>query len=133
MSDDEAPAKDHSDEPSSSRSGGASADEDSSATSAEVAGFGAAPASAKVSEAGAGLGDRAERSREAPDPVVGIGLVILGVLVMGIAGAATLHYVFNIGTAIAIIGAVVFLVSVVLSSLKERPRNPGRVQEPRMQ
>lgn len=79
------------------------------------------------------INPKAQRQREAPDPVVGIGLVILGVLVMGIAGAATLHYVFNVGTAIAIIGAVVFLVSVVLSSLKERPHNPPRVQEPRMQ
>jgi len=55
-----------------------------------------------------------------PDPVVGVGLVILGVLIMGIAGAATLHYVFNIGTAIAIVGAIVFLVSVALSSLRQK-------------
>lgn len=59
-----------------------------------------------------------------PDPVVGVGLVILGVLIMGIAGAATLHYVFNIGTAIAIVGAIVFLVSVVLSSLRQK-KLPG--------
>ncbi|MBK6519079.1 MAG: hypothetical protein IPM79_38700 [Polyangiaceae bacterium] len=66
--------------------------------------------------AGAGKPQRGD----APDPVVGIGLVILGVLVMGIAGASTLHYVFNIGTAIAIVGAIVFVVSVALSSLKDR-------------
>lgn len=58
--------------------------------------------------------------KDAPDPVIGIGLVILGVLVMGVAGAATLHYVFNIGTAIAIVGAIVFLVCVAMSSLSER-------------
>lgn len=59
-----------------------------------------------------------------PDPVVGVGLVILGVLIMGIAGAATLHYAFNVGTAIAIVGAIVFLVSVVLSSLRQK-KLPG--------
>lgn len=71
--------------------------------------------------------DQAGKKR-GPDPVVGIGLVILGILVMGIGGAATFHYVFNIGTAILIVGALVFLVSVVLSSLKDRklsgPRAP---------
>lgn len=65
---------------------------------------------------------------DAPDPAIGIGLVILGVLVMGVGGAATLHYVFNIGTAIAIIGALVFLVAVGLASLKER-----KLREPRTQ
>jgi len=64
--------------------------------------------------------DQGEDKKRGPDPVVGIGLVILGVLVMGIGGAATFHYVFNIGTAIAIVGALVFLVSVVLSSLRDR-------------
>ena len=65
---------------------------------------------------------------DAPDPAIGIGLVILGVLVMGVGGAATLHYVFNVGTAIAIIGALVFLVAVGLASLKER-----KLREPRTQ
>lgn len=73
-------------------------------------------------EPGASAPSEPEGSRrsDAPDPVIGIGLVILGVLVMGVAGASTLHYVFNVGTAIAIVGAIVFVVSVALSSLKDR-------------
>lgn len=55
--------------------------------------------------------------RVGPDPVVGIGLVIFGVLIMGISGAATWHYVFNVGTGLAIVGAVWFVVAVTLSTL----------------
>jgi hypothetical protein len=54
------------------------------------------------------------------DPSVGIGLVILGVLIMGVSGAATWHYPFNVGTGIAILGAVQFVVSVTLSTLREK-------------
>jgi hypothetical protein len=54
------------------------------------------------------------------DPSVGIGLVILGVLVMGVAGAFTWHYTFNAGTGIAIVGAVLFVVSVTLSTLQSK-------------
>ncbi|NUP09522.1 MAG: hypothetical protein HOW73_26050 [Polyangiaceae bacterium] len=80
-----------------------------------------APAArAEASRAEASRAEASSANDDAPDPVIGIGLVILGVLVMGIAGAATLHYVFNIGTAIAIVGAIVFLVCVAMSSLKER-------------
>lgn len=68
-----------------------------------------------------------------PDPVVGVGLVIFGVLIMGVAGAATLHYLFNFGTGLAILGAIVFLVSVVVSSLRasQKAGEPGnRIQGP---
>ncbi|NUO53234.1 MAG: hypothetical protein HOV80_30675 [Polyangiaceae bacterium] len=54
------------------------------------------------------------------DPAVGIGLVILGIFVMGVSGAATWHYPFNIGTGIAILGAVLFVMSVTLSTLREK-------------
>ena len=54
------------------------------------------------------------------DPSLGIGLVILGVLVMGVAGAFTSHYTFNAGTGIAIVGAVLFVVSVTLSTLQSK-------------
>lgn len=57
---------------------------------------------------------------KAVDPAVGIGLVILGVLIMGVSGAATWHYPFNIGTGIAILGAVLFVMSVTLSTLTEK-------------
>lgn len=53
------------------------------------------------------------------DPSVGIGLVILGVLVMGVSGAATWHYPFNVGTGVAIVGAILFVVSVTLSTLQQ--------------
>lgn len=62
--------------------------------------------------------DDLERDPPGPDPVVGVGLVILGVLIMGIAGAATAHYLFNIGTLIAIVGAVLFVTFVTFSSYK---------------
>lgn len=65
-----------------------------------------------------------------PDPVIGVGLVILGVLVMGIAGASTAHYAFNIGTGIAILGAVTFLVSVTLSTLRLGPPRGGDPSAP---
>ncbi len=63
--------------------------------------------------------------RVGPDPVVGIGLVIFGVLIMGISGAATWHYVFNAGTGMAILGAVWFVVAVTLSSLGQKRLGSG--------
>ncbi len=63
--------------------------------------------------------DDVERDPPGPDPVLGVGLVILGILIMGIAGAATAHYLFNIGTLIAIIGAVLFVTFVTFSSYKQ--------------
>jgi hypothetical protein len=56
--------------------------------------------------------------RPPPDPAFGLGLVLLGILVMGVGGAATWHYVFNAGTGVALVGAVVFVGSVVLSTLR---------------
>lgn len=60
-----------------------------------------------------------ERDPPGPDPVMGVGLVILGVLIMGVGGAATAHYLFNFGTAIAIAGAVLFVALTVLSSYRQ--------------
>jgi heme/copper-type cytochrome/quinol oxidase subunit 1 len=39
---------------------------------------------------------------------------------MGVAGASDAHYVFNVGTLVACIGAVVFVLFVALSALKQR-------------
>lgn len=61
-----------------------------------------------------------DRPARRPDPVVGIGLVIFGVLIMGISGAATWHYVFNFGTGLAIVGAVWFVITVTLSTLANK-------------
>ncbi|HTJ84175.1 MAG TPA: hypothetical protein VL400_20790 [Polyangiaceae bacterium] len=60
----------------------------------------------------------------APDPVVGVGLVIFGVFVMGVAGAATWHYAFNVGTLFAILGALWFVVSVTLSTIASKRLGP---------
>jgi hypothetical protein len=59
------------------------------------------------------------------DPAVGVGLVILGVLVMGVSGAATWHYAFNAGTGIAILGAILFVLSVTLSTLRDKSSEPS--------
>jgi len=58
--------------------------------------------------------------KEGPDPVVGAGLVIVGILIMGIGGAATAHYLFNLGSVIAILGAVYFVAAVALSTYRDR-------------
>jgi hypothetical protein len=58
------------------------------------------------------------RRRASPDPVFGLGFVLLGILVMGVGGAATWHFVFNAGTGLALLGAVLFVGSVALSTLR---------------
>ena len=57
---------------------------------------------------------------KSPDPVVGAGLVIVGILIMGIGGAATAHYLFNFGSGIAILGAILFVAFVTLSTYRQR-------------
>ena len=46
-----------------------------------------------------------ERDPPGPDPVLGVGLVILGVFIMGVAGAATAHYIFNLGIRVVIVAS----------------------------
>lgn len=61
-----------------------------------------------------------------PDPVIGAGLTLLGIFIMGVAGAANAHYAFNVGTLVACVGAVAFVLFVALSALKQRKAaNPG--------
>jgi hypothetical protein len=60
-----------------------------------------------------------KKAAEGPDPIVGVGLVIVGILIMGISGAATAHYVFNFGSLIAMIGAVLFVTFVALSTYRK--------------
>ncbi|MEZ4297839.1 MAG: hypothetical protein R3B70_22980 [Polyangiaceae bacterium] len=59
-------------------------------------------------------------SRWSPDPVIGAGLTLAGIFVMGVAGAANAHYAFNVGTLIACVGAVVFVLFVAVSALRQR-------------
>jgi energy-converting hydrogenase Eha subunit A len=62
----------------------------------------------------------AKPTGQGPDPVIGAGLTLLGIFVMGVAGAAQAHYAFNVGTLVACVGAVVFVLFVALSALKQR-------------
>jgi hypothetical protein len=71
-------------------------------------------------EQASGVGPDSEPS--GPDPIYGLALVVLGILTMGVAGAATLHYVFNAGTALTILGAMLFVGSMAVSSLKDSLR-----------
>lgn len=64
--------------------------------------------------------EMASASGRGPDPVIGAGLTLLGIFIMGVAGAANAHYVFNVGTLVACVGAVVFVLFVALSALKQR-------------
>ena len=50
--------------------------------------------------------------------MIGAGLSLLGIFVMGVAGAAQAHYAFNVGTLMACVGAVVFVLFVALSALR---------------
>ena len=55
-----------------------------------------------------------------PDPVLGAGLAITGMLVMGLAGGLDAHYPFLVGALIAVAGAVTFVGCVALSTWKRR-------------
>jgi len=56
-----------------------------------------------------------------PDPVWGVGIFVVGLFVMAIGGAMTWHHVFNVGEGVLMLGAVVFLLFVAISSQKQDP------------
>jgi hypothetical protein len=64
----------------------------------------------------------AQSSREdaGPDPVIGAGIVLLGLFLMATGGARDAHYMFDVGVVLAVVGAVVFVLFVTLSALKQR-------------
>jgi hypothetical protein len=66
--------------------------------------------------------DLAARQSEGPDPVIGAGIALFGIFVMGLAGARNMHFVFDAGMATAVAGAVLFVLFVALSAMKQRAR-----------
>lgn len=57
-----------------------------------------------------------------PDPVTGAGITLFGIFVMGIGGATNSHAVFDIGMFVAVAGAVLFVLFVALSAIKQKPQ-----------
>lgn len=55
-----------------------------------------------------------------PDPVIGAGVTLLGIFLMGIGGAGDMHYFFNVGVLIAVTGAILFVLFVTLTALKQQ-------------
>lgn len=64
-----------------------------------------------------------EAAERSPDPSLGVGLFVVGLLVMAAGGATTQHYVFNAGEGLVLLGAVIFLVSVAITSYRIEPWN----------
>jgi hypothetical protein len=56
-----------------------------------------------------------------PDPVWGVSVGIVGLLIMATGGAMTWHYVFNVGEGIMLLGAVMFLYAVARTALIRHP------------
>jgi energy-converting hydrogenase Eha subunit A len=55
-----------------------------------------------------------------PDPVIGAGIALLGIFLMGTGGAHDAHFVFDGGVVLAVVGAIVFVLFVTLSALKQK-------------
>ena len=55
-----------------------------------------------------------------PDPVIGAGIALLGIFLMGVGGAQGAHYLFNFGVLIAVLGAILFVLLVTVTALKQR-------------
>lgn len=54
------------------------------------------------------------------DPAIGIGIFVPGLFVMAIGGAATWHWIFNIGEAVMLAGMTLFVAAVILTALQQR-------------
>lgn len=62
-----------------------------------------------------------ERPDVGPDPVWGLGVFLIGLVTMAMAGAFTWHWVFVIGEAFLLVGVVWFLAAVARTRLKQDP------------
>lgn len=69
-------------------------------------------------QAGGGAPGVADKS--GPDPVIGAGVALLGILLMGLGGARDAHYVFDVGVLTAVLGAGTFVLFVALSAMKQK-------------
>ena len=58
-----------------------------------------------------------------PDPVIGAGVTLLGIFLMGVGGGGDMHYLFNAGVLTAVAGAVLFVLFVTLTALRQRARD----------
>ncbi|AKT43021.1 hypothetical protein [Chondromyces crocatus] len=66
-------------------------------------------------------GTATTRATQGPDPVIGAGVTLLGIFLMGIGGAGDMHYFFNVGTLVAVTGAILFVLFVTWTALRQRP------------
>lgn len=55
-----------------------------------------------------------------PDPVIGAGVTLLGIFLMGVGGAWDAHYLFDFGVLTAVLGAILFVLFVTVTALKQR-------------
>lgn len=62
-----------------------------------------------------------KRAERGPDPSIGIGFFVVGLIVMATGGATTHHYLFNAGEGMVLLGAVIFLVSVAVTNYRIQP------------
>lgn len=69
---------------------------------------------------GAGLASPGPDGDVGPDPVIGAGITLLGMFLMGVGGAQGAHYLFNFGVLVAVLGAILFVLFVALTALKQR-------------
>lgn len=65
-------------------------------------------------------GDDGDGDNAGPDPVIGAGITLLGIFMMGTGGARDAHYVFDFGVLVAVLGAMIFVLFVALSAMKQR-------------
>lgn len=54
------------------------------------------------------------------DPAIGLGIFVPGLFVMAIGGAATWHWIFNVGEAFMLAGMTLFVGAVILTALQQR-------------
>ncbi|AUX25274.1 hypothetical protein SOCEGT47_058180 [Sorangium cellulosum] len=70
--------------------------------------------------AGGGLARATSENDVGPDPVIGAGIALFGIFLMGVGGALGAHYLFNFGVLVAVLGAVLFVLFVAVTALKQR-------------